>query len=327
MKRIISFLMSVVTITTAFMVAVPVLAAEETTKQYQYTQEECKHHHPELSHKEDRYYYFNGGDQCFLCGYVCKHPKKDRVYANYSSVELNYFTDAKKHYRDFTCGYCCKSGIKEEPGEKHKFGKWEQKASWYDNIHTRKCKVCGYKQTGECSYQKVYKKAGNDQTHKVELVCKTCKQKGYIAKDSQKHTYKNNKCTKCGYQRIVPGKLKITTAKNTEKGKKRVVNVEGKWVYSNNQWIWKKPYSYNCYDYKISLNISAKNATKYLVTNSKDKDLDDGRKNRVISKKKSFTYTYTVGRNKAQKVTLYITPISKTGTYGKTVKKVITLKN
>ena len=72
---------------------------------------------------------------------------------------------------------------------------------------------------------------------------------------------------------------------------------------------------------------SSKNAVNYIVTNAADKDLDDGHKNTVVTKKKEFTYTYTSSRKKASKVTIYITPISKTGTFGKTVKKTITLKN
>ena len=322
MKRIISLLMAILTVITCFALAVPVLAVDEepTTKWYQYTQEECKH-----VNNEDNYYYFVNDDTCYLCGYVCKHPKEYREYGTYTgtSAYLNYTSDEKMHYREFECSYCDQKGVEE--GKKHSLK--YTKENLYDNYHKVSCKVCSYSKTADCKYKTSYKKTGNDQTHKVVKTCKTCKQKGYVANDRQKQSYKNNKCTKCGYTRVVPGKLKISTAKNTVAGKKRVVNVEGKWVYQNGEYIWKKPYSYNCYDYKIKLKYSSKNAVKYLITNSKDKDLDDGRNNRIVTKKKELTYTYTTGRNRYKKVTLYITPISKTGTYGKTVKKTITLKN
>ena len=331
MKKIIALLMAVLTVVTAFTMAIPAFA-EETTKWYQYTQEECKHN---SMIPGDRYYgpeyYFKNSDTCFLCGYVCEHPADKRVYyvdittSKYDSFDYN----SEGHTKLYKCEYCCKSSIADESTtEKHKYGKWETKASWYEESHTRKCTVCDYKESGTCTYKKSYKKSTNDKTHGVMLKCTVCKQQGYIAKDIENHTYKNNVCTKCGFKRIVPGALKINKATNATKGKKRTVNVDGKWVYSNGEYIWKKPYKYTCYDYKIDVKVTSKNAVKYLVNTAADKELDDGRNNRKIFQKNTFTYTYTGIRNKkATKFTIYITPISKTGTYGKTVKKTITLKN
>lgn len=327
MKRITALLMVVLTVFSVFSIAVA--AEEPTTKWYQYTPEECKHN---SMIPGDRYYgpeyYFKGSDTCFLCGFVCEHPADKRVYyadvttSKYDSYDYN----SKAHMKLYKCEYCCKSSIVDEStAAKHKYTR--TKDSIYNDYHTATCKVCDYTVTNKCNYKTTYKKSSSDTHHKVIKTCTICKQKGYIAKDSQKHSYKDNKCTKCGFVRVVPGTVKISTAKNTAKGKKRTVNVDGKWVYSNGEYIWKKPYKYTVYDYKISLKFSSKNAVKYIVTNAADKDLDDGHKNRIVTKKKEFTYTYTSSRKKASKVTLYITPISKTGTYGKTVKKTITLKN
>lgn len=327
MKRIIALLMVVLTVFSVFSIAAA--AEEPTTKWYQYKPEECKHN---SMIPGDRYYgpeyYFKGGDTCFLCGFVCEHPADKRVYyvdittSKYDSYDYN----SEGHTKLYKCEYCCKSSIADESTtEKHKFT--HTKSNMYNDYHTSTCKVCDYTVDSKCSYKTYVKKTSSDKTHSLYKKCKTCKQKGYISKDTEKHTYKNNVCTKCGFKRIVPGTVKISTAKNTAKGKKRTVNVDGKWVYRNGEYIWKKPYKYTVYDYKISLKFSSKNAVKYIVTNAADKDLDDGHKNRIVTKKKEFTYTYTSSRKKASKVTLYITPISKTGTYGKTIKKTITLKN
>lgn len=325
MKRLIALLMAILTVLSVFTIAVA--AEEPTTKWYQYKPEECKHntmHDPNAYSKPS--YYFASGNTCFLCGYTCNHPKEKREYGSYTgtSAYLNYTPDSKYHYRDYKCSYCWRTGV-EETGEKHKYKR--TKESIYDDYHTAKCTVCNYSVQSQCKYEVIYEKSDSDVNHRVRKKCTICKQYAYVANDIRKHSYKDNKCTKCGFKRVVPGEVKITTAKNTAKGKKRTVNVDGKWVYSNGEYIWKKPYKYNVYDYKISLKFSSKNAVKYIVTNAADKDLDDGHKNRVVTKKNEFTYTYTSSRKTASKVTLYITPISKTGTYGKTVKKTITLKN
>ena len=328
MKKIIALLMAMLTVVTAFTMAIPAFA-EEPTKWYQYTQEECKHN---SMIPGDRYYgpeyYFKNSDTCFLCGFVCEHPDDKRVY--YVDITTSkydcYDYNREGHTKLYKCEYCCKSSIPDESTtEKHKYTR--TKANIYNDYHTATCKVCDYSVESACKYKTTYKKGSSDTHHKVVKTCTICKQPGYVANDSQKHSYKDNKCTKCGFKRVVPGTVKISTAKNTAAGKKRTVNVEGKWVYSNGEYIWKKPYKYTVYDYKISLKFSSKNAVKYIVTNAADKEFDDGHKNRIVTKKNEFTYTYTSSRKTANKVTLYITPISKTGTYGKTVKKTITLKN
>ena len=75
MKKLIALLMAVLTVVTAFTMAIP------ATAWYQYTPAECKHN---SMIPGDRYYgpeyYFKNGDTCFLCGFVCEHPADKRVY-------------------------------------------------------------------------------------------------------------------------------------------------------------------------------------------------------------------------------------------------------
>ena len=323
MKRVISLLMAILTVITCFALAVPVLAVDEepTTKWYQYTQEECKH-----VNNEDNYNYFVHDDTCYLCGYVCKHPKEYREYGTYTgtSAYLNYTSDEKMHYREFECSYCDQDGVEE--GKKHSFK--YTKENLYDNYHKVSCKVCSYSKTADCKYKTSYKKAGNDETHKVVKKCTICKQEGYVSKDFEKHSYKNNKCTKCGYKRIKPGKLTVKSAKCTSKGVKKNYKVDAHWEKFGGQWYWRETEKYVRYQYKIKLTVNSKNAVKYIVSSGKDITVDNSTVQRESFKKKTFTYTWNSSKNKkAKKVTLYITPVSKTGTYGKTVKKTVTLKN
>ena len=319
MKRIIALLMVILTVFSVFSIAAA--AEEPTTKWYQYKPEECKH-----VNNEDNYNYFVKNDTCYLCGYVCEHPEELREYSNETGTReyLNYTSDKNGHYRKYECTYCDQSGVGEV--QKHSFK--YTKENLYDNYHKATCKLCNYSVEGNCKYKTTYKKGSSDETHKVIKTCKTCKQQGYVAKDIQKHTFKDNKCTKCGFKKIVPGTLKVSSAKCTAKGVKKTYKVDAKWVKKNGEWVWQDAYKYTRYQYKIKLKVSSNNAVKYIVSADKDVTVNNSTAQRDSFSKKEFTYTWQSSKNKkASKVTLYITPISKTGTYGKTVKKTITLKN
>jgi hypothetical protein len=111
----------------------------------------------------------------------------------------------------------------------------------------------------------------------------------------------------------VPGSLKVNKAKNSAKGTKKTYKSGSEKYYH--------------YFFKISFDVTSKNAVKYIVSTNKDVTASVSRGNKQTFSKGKFTYTYKGKKNKkATKVTLYITPVSKTGTYGKTIKKTITLK-
>jgi hypothetical protein len=70
----------------------------------------------------------------------------------------------------------------------------------------------------------------------------------------------------------------------------------------------------------------AKNAEKYIISLSKPVKTLDSTTGLSVSKKTTFDFKNPTMGVKTNKITVYVTPVSSTGTYGKSVKKTITLK-
>ena len=95
--------------------------------------------------------------------------------------------------------------------------------------------------------------------------------------------------------------------------------------YWNRFGEWEPEIRSQTYDYKIKIKFKkAKNAERYVVSTLND--IDTGVIGKMGKNKTSATFTY-VASEKSKKVTLYLIPVSKTGTPGKSVKKVVKLKN
>lgn len=95
--------------------------------------------------------------------------------------------------------------------------------------------------------------------------------------------------------------------------------------YFDRFWEWHPARTTTTYNYKIKIKFKkAKNAERYVVSTLND--IDTGVICNMGKNKTSATFTYTASK-KVSKVKLYLIPISKTGTPGKSVKKIVKLKN
>lgn len=257
------------------------------------------------------------GAQCANgCGRTCNHPKASREYYNdYSCLS------STTHAQYFECKTC---GVKTYDASDAKactYSKWIASNNY--NNHSAECTVCGHVYTENCSFNTIkYKKTSWDM-HAVNYTCPKC---GKIGKTkSQAHSFKSNKCTKCKFVRVVPGKTAITTAKQSGKGIKKVKKYKGTYTWNRyyNRWDYIKPRTEITYSYKIQLKYKkAKNATKYVVSTSKS--INATRLSTTSKTSVSFTYKSS---KKRSSVTLYVIPISKTGTPGTPIKKVVKLRN
>ena len=306
MKRTISLLMAVLVIVTAFTMALP------TAFGAWYPPELCPHGAADPTHPkyDASRYWVDGG--CINCATICKHPEEYREYYcetdNYNYG--HYINIDGRHYRLYTCIRC---GMAECIESKGTFCTFEYRISEDPMCHDAVCKVCGCAEKFMCEYKTYTKKTSSDKTHTTYKKCIVCGRKAEKSEKKVKHTYKDNKCTKCGFKRVVPGTLKITKAICSKKGTKKNYKSGSEKYYH--------------YFYKIGFDVSSKNASKYIVSTNKDVTESVSRGNKQTFTKGKFTFTYKAKKNKKpSKVTLYITPVSKTGTYGKTVRKTITLR-
>lgn len=306
MKRTISLLMAVLVIVTSFIMALP------TAMGAWYPPELCPHGAADPTHP--RYdasrYWVDGG--CVNCATVCDHPAEYREYY-YKTGNYDYghfIWKEGKHYPLYTCIRC---GMTECVETKGTACTVEYRISEDSMCHDAVCKVCGYAEKYQCEYKTYAKKTSSDKTHTTYKKCTVCGRVDGKSQKSAKHTYKDNECTKCGFKRIVPSNLKISKAKLTGKGTKKTYKSGSQKYYQ--------------YTFKIGFDVSAKNAVKYIVSTNKDAAVEAQRGNKQTFTKGKFTYTYKGKKNqKASKVTVYITPVSKTGTFGKTIKKSVTLR-
>ena len=305
MKRLTAFLMAVLIMMTTLALAVPVNGAW-------YPPELCPHGaaDPHNKNYDASKYWYAGG--CKNCSTICDHPEEYREYYcetdNYAYG--HYIYQDGVHYRLYTCIQCGTAECIEEYGSPCTV---EYRIIEDPMCHDVICTVCGYAEKYPCEYKTYTKKTSSDKTHSTYKKCVDC---GRIPESSEKnvnHTYKNNKCTKCGFKRVVPGTVKVKSASCTKKGTKKTYKTASG--------------SYYQYTYKIDLSLTSTNAEKYIISVNENPDKKVDRGNRQVFSKSKFTFTYKGKKNKKPtKVTLYITPVSKTGTYGKTVKKTVTLK-
>lgn len=256
--------------------------------------------------------------KCQNCGYKCKHPKASREYYN------EYSAYNGKHMQRFSCSVCQEVSLTDKADQKNcTFKKWTHETNF--DRHYADCTVCGNTYTEDCALKTSYKKDAWD-THVVTKTCTKCKEDSILSsKKGANHTFKNNVCTKCKFKRIVPGTLKVTSAKQSGKMKSKKTYYPAKWVYEvSSGWVHKKAHTVTEYKYPISMKVNkTKNVTKYVVSYTKYYHEDN-----VIasSTKTSFKCTYSANK-KVSKATMYIIPLSKTGTPGKAIKKVIKLSN
>lgn len=307
MKRTISLFMAVLVIFTSFTMAF------QTAFGAWYPPELCPHTASDPTHP--RYdasrYWVDGG--CVNCATICEHPEEYREYycETGDTYYGHYAWEDGVHYRLYTCIRCGMTECIEDKGTRCTV---EYSISLDSMCHDAVCKVCGYAEKYQCEYKTYTKKTSSDKTHTTYKKCAVCGRKSDDSEKKVKHTYKDNKCTKCGFKRVVPGTVKVKSAKCSAKGTKKTYKANGEKYYH--------------YTYKIALNLSSSNAVKYIVSVNENPDKKVDRDNRQVFSKSKFTFTYKGKKNKKPtKVTLYITPVSKTGTYGKTVKKTVTLKN
>lgn len=253
------------------------------------------------------------GGPCSSCGFECTHLRADRSYGGFGYKQMGN----GYHCPYFKCNVCG-SATGLDPADKIKctLGKWTQdRFDVSEGRHRAECKVCHCDTVKNCVYKDAYAKSDYAK-HIHKKKCTVCGGNG----DSvlEKHKFKSNKCTKCGFKRVLPGKAKIVSVKQKGRKKKGKRVEEAHWedrgatVY----WIPRKTYSY--YKYVLSFNVKGSKTKYYEIT--------AGKNNITINcKKKKSTYTFTSSKP-IKKVTFYVTPVSSSGTPGKTVKKVVKLK-
>ena len=213
MKRLTAFLMAVLIMMTTLALAVPVNGAW-------YPPELCPHGaaDPHNKNYDASKYWYAGG--CKNCSTICDHPEEYREYYcetdNYAYG--HYIYQDGVHYRLYTCIQCGTAECIEEYGSPCTV---EYRIIEDPMCHDVICTVCGYAEKYPCEYKTYTKKTSSDKTHSTYKKCVDC---GRIPESSEKnvnHTYKNNKCTKCGFKRVVPGTVKVKSASCTKKGTKK----------------------------------------------------------------------------------------------------------
>ena len=266
---------------------------------------------------------FNGKHQyissteCRYCGAACTHPKANRSYYN-DYHEL----PGRQHAQMYECQICGQKSYDASEGVACTLGPCTPDNNF--PYHTADCTVCRTTYSDDCTFtsEKYVPRAWDE--HMFATTCSACGKES--APTLQGHTFENDVCVKCGFKRVVPGKLVVTSIKQNKKVKVKSVYHEARWVKNSyGQWIYQNAYKSKAYNYKIAVKFKkAKNAARYIVSTYKDINLAalyNAGKNKT-----SFTFTYTSDKKKS-KVTLYVIPISETGTPGKAVKKVVKLKN
>lgn len=278
-----------------------------------YTPETCPEFKSKGKHRFDGY-----SSKCYYCDYVCPHT--DKLMHNDENSFSPYETEGDKHYQRWTCKTCGTDGRVENGTP----CTWEYSKESGDT-HRMLCKVCANVKYGDCVYKTVYKQEkADDVYHTKETFCTICKtyKLATVSSPSEKHTYKNNKCTVCGFVKIIPGKTGAKTFKCISAKKVKRTT----YAHWDQNWNWVPAKTYYVYVYKFKVKLKkAKKADYYLVSDKKAVFATNESGNRQTSKKVSFTYVFESSKPKS-KVNLYLTAISKSGTPGKTVKKAVKFK-
>ena len=252
--------------------------------------------------------------KCEVCGMECPHisVKEGTIYIDDSGEDEQY------HIQSYDCITCGAKAVKEQKIAHT----WKIAGVGGEGKHREECQSCDAYRYVSCTTHHTVTKHITEFSemstyHLVEYICQCGN--AYTRK-KEAHVYKKNVCKVCDFKRIVPGKIKINKAKQANKLKKKRGTERGHWDSFGN-WIPQRKYVY--YTTKIQVTIKkAKNVYGYNIVTSKSKV-----SNTVTTKNKTYSLNfYHYSGKKPKKLTVYVTPISKTGTLGKTVKKTVKLK-
>lgn len=246
--------------------------------------------------------------ECVVCHEKCQHPETE-----ISGYQINDATaeSAVTHYSLNKCKVC---GYIIKTKEKHDFSIVGKGKNGHHEIKCSKCKDsefvdCKFKTVVSCKQQKKLEDKGK--THLVTSKCEC----GAVNTSAQAHTFKKNKCTKCGLKKIVPGKINGVTAKQNSSVQKKSYTWKGHW--SRGKWYPPHTTTYYVSDYTFSWS-KPKDGYKYEVEYSPfvSSVVSGGKTVKVVSKT-SVKYRLCLA-SPSKVVTFKVTPISKSGIRGKT---------
>lgn len=264
----------------------------------------------------------NGSLQCKLCGFICDHSKNTNTQKKNEDYKSD---DEKGHHLEYTirCSVCDHKDIEfKDPITPHEFSKASYQS---DGKHYKTCSKCGYGTLEKCDY--VVKKAeyytdssfpdAASKGHNVTYVCTIC---GDEERETQeKHKLVNGKCTVCGWKKVTPGKIKGVKVKvKSRKTVKKTFRSHGYFDYLG-RWVSGKTTNSSFKICKVNISFKkAKNAYQYKI--QKTPGSGTTYPDSWITKKTGNKYEMWF-KSGTGKVTLKITPYSKEGVKGKTVKK------
>ncbi len=224
---------------------------------------------------------------------------------------------AAEHTMSYACKWCGKRDISTETAA-HTFQ--PNGESYSKTTHRIECTACGYISTENCKFSKTKYTKVNGNCHKKELVCAGC---GNVkSSKNEAHKVSGGKCKHCSAKVVTPGSTKISSIK-PQKSYTKQTKVTGHWA--GKTWIPTK--TATSYFYPLTVKYTkAKNAKKYIISLSKPVITLDSLTGLSVSKKTTYNFKNPTKGVKTKKITIYVTPVSSTGTYGKSAKKTITLK-
>lgn len=224
---------------------------------------------------------------------------------------------ASEHTMSYGCKWCGKKDIATETAA-HTFKATGE--SYSKTSHKIECTACGYTSTEKCKFSKTKYTKINGNCHKKETVCAGC---GNVkSSKDEAHKVSGGKCKHCAAKVVAPGTVKITSIK-PKKAYTKKTTVKAHWA--GKTWIPAKKAT--SYFYPLTVKYTkAKNAKKYIISLKKPLTTLDSEAGLSVSKKTTYEFKNPTKGVKTKKITVYVTPVSSTGTYGKSAKKAITLK-
>ena len=224
---------------------------------------------------------------------------------------------ASEHTMTYGCKWCGKRDIATETAS-HTFQPNGESCS--KTTHRIECTACGYTSAENCKFTKTNYKKVNGNCHKKELVCSGC---GNVkSSKNEVHKVSGGKCRYCSAKVVAPGTTKITGIK-PQKSYTKKTKVKGHWAGK----VWIPTKTATSYFYPLTVKYSkAGKAKKYIISLKKPVATLDSETGLSVSKKTTYKFKNPTKGVKTKKITIYVTPVSSTGTYGKSAKKSITLK-
>ena len=240
---------------------------------------------------------------CVICNKKCKHPK---------TTIVKYQQDGDYHIihrKCKTCGYVLEEKVKHS---------WSIAETGDGNQHLVRCNKCKATKYGKCKFTKVINCKPKTDFAKKSIYHRTiykcsC---GYKKGVDEVHTYKNNVCTKCGFKRAVPGAMTGLKVVQKDSPKKKSYTFEGHWGVTG-KWVSAKTVTY--YVCNVNFSFAApKNGYKYEIeyTPFVSSIVSGGKTLKTVTT--TSNDLYLILPKAATEVTFKVTPISKTGTRGKT---------